>query len=177
MPRQWIGADGRRCPQSGIAGVIAIGDGFVALGEDEEDGAVWFSSDALNWDLVETSTAGTLFHQPSWITQHPADERLVALNYYGVWASPDGTHWTQVHEYDGYSIPTHPDGTAAWFGDRLIAADPDTGIWSSGDGGATWARHDWTDDGLPGAPGTFVEHEGRLFAVGDSIWIGTPLSP
>ncbi|MEN8114490.1 MAG: hypothetical protein ABFS21_08885 [Actinomycetota bacterium] len=111
------------------------------------------------------------------ITRNSTDGRLVVLDYYGVWSSPDGKSRTQVHENDGRSTPMHPDGEAAWFGDRIIAAGPDTGIWSSGDGGATWVRHDWTDGGLPGAPVAFLEHDGRLFAAGDAIWVGSSFRP
>lgn len=115
-----------------------------------------------------------LYPQVGHIAVNPDDGRLIGLDYYGIWASADGTTWELVHKYDGDSIPSHPDRTAIWYREHIIASDPDTGIWSSSDGGVTWTRHDWTGSGLDGGVSVFTDHNGRLIATGDSIWIGTP---
>ncbi len=137
-PTAWTSPDGRawtRLPDSPafvssrsfwediVADVIPAGEGFIAVGMEQEgdgsaaDAAAWFSSDGRRWTRAKVRDGvGRTMDQVV-----ATDHGLVAIGEaeysfhagFGggaaIWTSPDGRTWTRAHDKR-----TPPRGTALW---------------------------------------------------------------
>lgn len=142
---------------SSVDAVAAIGDGFVAVGsrtgENDQDGAAWYSADGRTWEALETPTLGGPGRQALRTVAHDGDVVvaggfMVDGNGQGqpvVWRSQNGRDWGD---------PSAP--LSLYDDDRSNAADLSVRSLSVDKGGITavggsdWRPHLWrsTDAGV-----------------------------
>lgn len=139
----------------------AFEDGLVAVGsssrpdapEGDVDGAVWRSTDGVEWERVDaTGLAG------------PGDQRVLDVTATGpglvavgsdaggaaIWSSADGAAWTRAAPDEAVvggpgdqvatAVVAGTDGSVVAVGSDGGSGDGDAAVWRSSDGGATWAR-------------------------------------
>ena len=165
-------------PGSQSINALALGDnGFVAVGTEQigedDNAAVWFSPDGLDWRRVRSGSA-VFGDANSQVMEHVAawDEGFVAVGIEktdtevrgAVWTSPDGLTWQRSpHSEAAFGGATRfTDLTAVLpVGSSLLAAgtvqpvdvlDVDAAVWFSHDGGETWTQVETPESSL-GDPG------------------------
>lgn len=173
----WISEDGvswrRIADPDGILGgpgnqvieaVVAAGRGFVAVGSDDDQAAVWTSVDGLSWSRARVDAAA---EGESWARVRDvvaAGPGFVAVGAVGspddyddaaaaVWTSTDGDMWSRVsHDASVFDEPAEV-GDRGWFemlsvdvvGEHIVAVGM-TGVGSSqraiwvSDDGVVWER-------------------------------------
>ncbi|MEV5329537.1 hypothetical protein AB0K67_35855 [Nonomuraea sp. NPDC052634] len=158
-----------KLPQGGsgvrIHDVVAVGDGFVAVGGkgmgDREDAVVWYSADGLNWRAREPATpddataAGlrkVVVHQGKLVAIGTAVADGARRAYAAV-SDDDGeswrTAWLPAERAAGvFDLAAADEGLVAvgWHGTQ---GEGDSAAWTSQDG-LTWNRMELTKDRLAG---------------------------
>jgi len=164
----------------GGPGLVAVGSagasgGFGATDAGQSDnGAIWVSSDGLEWSLLPFVDDPSRFGLAS-VSSDPATERLVAFGG-DRWVSDDAYEWAWYDRTVPLGGPP-PGASAAWIGDVAVAAgwDAALSLWISGDTGITWHRVDPDHPEFEGCTQVFdvVSFGDRFIAVGptaDSCW-------
>lgn len=140
----------------GMVDVIGVGTGFVAVGHDTGDAAVWTSANAAIWSRVPHDQAVFGGERTEWIASITATgSGLVAVGEAVgevhanavVWTSVDGTSWSRVaHDEDVFGDALMSSVTVG--GPGLVAVgstwaegdgDVDAVVWTSVDG-TSWSR-------------------------------------
>ncbi len=173
--------------------VCAGGPGFVAVGLDAPDAAVWTSSDGVTWarvphddavlgGQVEVAMYGVVAGGPGFVAVGWDDgdgDRDAA-----VWTSVDGLAWTRVHHVEAvFGGPSDQTMNAVTVGEdgRLVAVGSDTGIadggaavWTSTDG-VHWTRVPHVEAVFGGSGFQSMEgvtHGGPGFVAGGKVFYG-----
>jgi len=169
-----------------IRGISAFGGGFVAVGHDRRDGAVWRSTGSGWSRLAEqpsfVPSEGTAALELRAVTTNGGG--LVAVGFLtrsagdrdaAVWTSPDGETWTLVTDQDlGGSGDQEAFGVAA--GSFGIVAVGCTECRNDGSRAAVWTStdgQDWVEtaaDDLPSAEG--IAQLNDVVLVGDALVAG-----
>lgn len=168
----WVSLDGALTPISAFdlpgdqtisKGFPLRGGGILGVGQDEGDGAVWFSEDGDDW-ILQPDDAGELGGRGRQVLLRAgrfkpvggSTELLVAVGYEerrsdedgAVWISEDGSIWRrvprEVFDEEGnqriIDVTANEDGgvVAVGYADSG-AGDLDAAVWSSDDG-EDWER-------------------------------------
>lgn len=199
----WVSDDGgvnwSRVPNEGdlvggarekvIWDVMAVSDGFVAVGAEGSDAAVWISEDGMSWAQQGVDTLGDVLGVQVMYAIAEGDGVLVAVgldrasgNRLAVWTSIDGERWTRADLTSVDTLTNDGLSDVVWTGSRFVAVgvvrDPaalefDAGVWTSVDGW-TW-EHATDDQPAFEGPGSqrirTVDVVGdELVATGSSVW-------
>jgi hypothetical protein len=167
----WRRVDMDRAAGSVVHGVVAHGEGLVAIGGDvaaePSHNLVWLSTDGLSWSSVEDPNLRGITGSgigSNLLTITTGGPGLIAgahAEFSGpgeMWASTDGRSWTRLMLDDKVF-----EGAYGFFvtsrGDELIAVslleevqtsiDGFFGVWTSIDGGERWDRTEVSWGGIP----------------------------
>jgi hypothetical protein len=177
----------------GRPGLVAVGSadasgsaGAASAQGDHQGGAIWVSSDGLEWDMLPFVDDPSGFGLAS-VSSDPENGRLIAFGG-DWWVSDDGFVWAWFDRTVPLGGPP-PGASAAWFGDVTVAGgwDATFSLWVSGDAGQTWHRVDPSHPEFEGCTqiGDVIAFGDRFIAVGPSaedcwsdewtatVWIGT----
>ncbi len=201
----WVSDDGvswSRVPNEGdlvggarekvIWDVMAVSDGFVAVGAEGSDAAVWTSQDGISWAQQSVDTFDDVPGVQVMYAIAEGDGVLVAVgldrasdNRLAVWTSIDGERWTRADLTALDTLTNDGLSEVVWTGSRFVAVgvltdtsalEFDASVWTSVDG-LTWEHA--TDDQPafegPGSQGVrTVDVVGdELVATGSSVWTST----
>ena len=139
-----------------MADVIVAGPGFVAVGTDSEDAAVWTSVDGSLWSRVphdETvfgngSMSSVIASGPVVVAVGEGEVRWAGESRAGsavVWTSPDGISWTRVADDENvFGDALMADVTVGGPGFVAVGSTNrhdgrDAAVWTSVDG-ISWSR-------------------------------------